>query len=115
MRRVVMVGAVTSTEVAANGVIEAPDWQLSALATLPPQQSRRHSDYVDLSSLCEDAGTRLIHATQINDEDVIAQIREAEPDLVLVIGWSQICRREFLGILPGRVLGYHPAALPRLR
>jgi len=110
-----MVGAVTSTQVAARAVIEAPDWQLSALATLPPHQSGRHSDYVDLSSLCEDAGARLIHAAQINDEDVIAQIREAEPDLVLVIGWSQICRAEFLGIRPGRVFGYHPAALPRLR
>src|SRR3546814_7956697 len=42
-------------------------------------------------------------------------IRAADADYVFVIGWSQICGREFQAAAHGQVIGYHPAPLPRLR
>src|SRR3546814_17829006 len=31
------------------------------------------------------------------------------------MGWSQICGPAFRALFPDRAIGYHPAALPRLR
>lgn len=115
MPRAAIVGAVHSTEVAAKAVIDAPDWDLQAVVSLPAELAHRHSDYCDLSSLCEEAGARFVETSQINDAATLEQIRECDLDLLLVIGWSQLCGPEFRQILPGRTLGYHPAALPRLR
>ncbi|MET0364211.1 MAG: methionyl-tRNA formyltransferase, partial [Sphingobium sp.] len=47
--------------------------------------------------------------------DAIGHLREAKPDYLFILGWSQICGAEVMGGTPGRVVGYHPAALPRQR
>jgi methionyl-tRNA formyltransferase len=112
--RAVVVGAVGSTKVAIEAFARS-DWILTLVVTLPPEANARHSDYVDLSGACHAAGTNLFHTRQINDPDTIHAIRSARPDYVFVIGWSQICGAEFCAITPQRIIGYHPAAIPRLR
>lgn len=112
--RAVIVGAVESTAVAIRA-FDGSGWDLSLVVTLPPEKSARHSDYVDLQADAENVGARLFHTTQTNHADTIAAVRAAQPDYIFVVGWSQICGPEFLAITPGKVIGYHPAALPRLR
>lgn len=112
--RAVIVGAVESTAVAIRA-FEGSDWELSLVVTLPPEKSARHSDFVDLRDDAEKAGAAIFHTAQTNHPDTIAAIRNAKPDYIFVVGWSQICGPEFLGIIPDKVIGYHPAALPRLR
>lgn len=115
MPDVIVVGAVESTRIAVEAAHGTEGWSVKAVVTLPPDRSARHSDYCDLSPLCEQIGAQVIHAPKINEPAVLDRIRATEPDLILVVGWSQICDVEFLAIRPGRVLGYHPAPLPRLR
>ncbi|HEX8391000.1 MAG TPA: methionyl-tRNA formyltransferase [Longimicrobium sp.] len=112
--RTVLVGAVESTRVALEAMAaagHAPE----ALLTLPPERSRRHSDYVDLVPTAERLGVRVIHAPDVNHPDAVAELRRMVPDHVLVIGWSQICRDDFLSVPRRGALGYHPSLLPRNR
>ncbi|TPG42875.1 methionyl-tRNA formyltransferase [Sphingomonas koreensis] len=112
---VVIIGAVASTEAAISSAARTTGWQVRLIVTLPPDRAARHSDFRDLAQPARDAGADLLHAARINDTAVIDRIAAAVPDLVLVIGWSQICGPDLLDRFAGRILGYHPAALPRLR
>lgn len=112
--RTVFVGAVETSATALAALIAAgrtPD----LVVTLPPDAAHRHSDFVDLTSPAQQAGAALHHTTNINADETTARIAEAEPDLTLVIGWSQICRQPFREIARLGAVGFHPAPLPRLR
>lgn len=112
--RIVLVGAVEGSAVAFNSLVEAGH-PPSLLVTLPPQASNRHSDFVDLTSPARKLGIDVHQTININAEETIDAIRACEPDLTLVLGWSQICRQAFRDIASIGTLGFHPAALPRLR
>ena len=113
--RAVLIGAVESTRIALRVLSAAADWTISGLVTLPPALATRHSDFVDLGAQAEAAGAQLIHAADGNSADVLAQVRDARPDLLVVIGWSQLCRQELIATAPMGAIGYHPAPLPHLR
>jgi len=114
-RQAVIVGAVQSTEVAIRAAAGIDGWRVPLVITLPPDREKRHSDFCDLSRVAGDVGADLHCTLSVNGEDVLERIGAIAPDLIFVVGWSQICHPPFLDLLPGRVLGYHPAALPRLR
>ncbi|MDX3909599.1 MAG: formyltransferase family protein [Sphingobium sp.] len=113
--KAILIGAVESTRIALECLVRAPGWDLSAVLTLPPSLDDRHSDFVDLSAHAQQAGARLLHVANMNSEEGLNIISELAPDYVFVIGWSQICGPDFMARSNGRVVGYHPAALPRLR
>lgn len=113
--RIALVGAVGSTEVAMRAIIEAEGCELALVATLELELSKRHSDFVDVGPIAEQHGVDLLRVRNINEPNAIERMRAARPDYIFVIGWSQICRDEFLNICPGRIIGYHPAPLPRMR
>lgn len=113
--RAVIVGAVESTRIALRSVAAAPGWEVAALITLPPELAARHSDFVDMGAEARDAGARLVLTPNSNAPEVLDAMSALAPDYVFVIGWSQICKPEFRQAAGGRVIGYHPAPLPRLR
>jgi methionyl-tRNA formyltransferase len=82
---------------------------------MPPDAAGRHSDYVDLSPLARSAGCEIVHATNINAPLALEALRSFEPDLVLVVGWSQICGEAFRSIARIGNIGFHPSPLPRMR
>jgi methionyl-tRNA formyltransferase len=113
--RAVVVGAVGSTEVLINSLIANPDWDLVLVVTVPTELHGRHSDIVDLAEFTKTAGAALHFTARTNDEQTLGAVRRAAADYIFVVGWSQLCGPEFLALNPGRIVGYHPAALPRLR
>lgn len=113
--RAIIVGAVESTRVALEAVAGAKGWTVPAVVTLPPALASRHSDFVDLGGLAAEAGARMIHAANSNAPEVVDAVAAHAPDFVFVIGWSQICGPAFRTAARDRVIGYHPAPLPRLR
>lgn len=113
--RAVVVGAVGSTEVVLDAFAEAEDWEVALVVTLPLELNERHSDFVDLGPKAEALGAAVLRAAKTNVPETLDAIREAQPDYIFVVGWSQLCGSDFLAIRPGKVIGYHPAALPRLR
>jgi methionyl-tRNA formyltransferase len=112
--RIVFVGAVEGSRIALDALLGA-DAAPALVVTLPPERSAAHSDFADLTTPAARAGVPVHHAGNVNDRETIEAIRAVEPDLCLVIGWSQICKRELLSIPRLGSIGFHPAPLPRMR
>jgi methionyl-tRNA formyltransferase len=53
--------------------------------------------------------------SNINRPETLDIIRATDADYVFVIGWSQICGTDFRAATGDRLIGYHPAPLPRMR
>lgn len=115
MMRAVVVGAVGSTQILLEELAPAEGWVVPLLVTLPIEARGRHSDFVDLEPLARRAGATTHRTRKTNSEETLAAVRDAAPDVIFVIGWSQLCGPDFLALAPDSVVGYHPAALPRLR
>jgi methionyl-tRNA formyltransferase len=113
--RALVVGAVEGTQVAVQTIAAVPGWTVCGVMTLPADKSARHSDFVDLAADAGKANARVIYASNSNSDDACKAVEELAPDYTFVIGWSQICGPEFRAAAKGHVIGYHPAALPRLR
>ncbi|WP_037470516.1 methionyl-tRNA formyltransferase [Sinorhizobium fredii] len=112
--RIVFVGAVESSKIALEALINmarAP----ALVVTLPPESAGRHSDFADLGAVGRSAGCAVFYTTDINHPAVLEAMASVEPDLTFVIGWSQVCRQPFRDVARLGTIGFHPAALPRLR
>jgi methionyl-tRNA formyltransferase len=110
----ILVGAVASSQVALEVLGESP-LTPAAVITLPLSHAGRHSDYVDLRPLARDLDIPVIECVDINAPEVLERIRRLKPALAFVIGWSQLCRREFLSLPRWGCIGFHPARLPEHR
>lgn len=86
-----------------------------AVMTLPLELHHRHSDFVDLRPLARNHGIPLIEVRNSNDSAALKTLRHLTPDLVWVVGWSQLCGPEFLAIPRYGAIGFHPAKLPENR
>lgn len=112
--RSVFVGAVEGSRRAFEALIAAGE-RPALLVTLPLSAASRHSDFADLASIASEAGIAVHLTRDINSAETLAAVAAQAPDVVLVIGWSQICRRPFLNIPRIGAVGYHPAPLPKMR
>lgn len=115
MMRIVLVGAVESTKVALETLIgiKTPP---NAVVTLPPEALVRHADAVDLAPLvAQSSDTGIVYTTDVNSAETLAAISANRPDLILVIGWSQVCKSAFRSLARLGCIGFHPSALPSLR
>jgi methionyl-tRNA formyltransferase len=112
--RSVFIGAVQGSATALEALCaagRAPD----LVVTLPTNLAHRHSDFADLAPLCETWGVPLHRTGSTAAPETLERIAAARPDLILVIGWSQLCGPELRAIPRIGSLGFHPSALPRLR
>ena len=112
--KVAFIGAVEGSALALESLVKA-GMAPGLVVTLTPEVASRHSDFFDLSSLARQGGSELARITNINAPATIDALRQFGADLVLVIGWSQICKEEFRSIARIGNIGFHPAALPRMR
>lgn len=114
-KRALLIGAVETTSVALDALARHGGWTVGAVVTLAPQHSDRHSDFVDMGRAARERDCPVIHVDNINRDEALEAMALVDPDYVFVMGWSQICGPRFLDLFPDRIIGYHPAALPRLR
>jgi methionyl-tRNA formyltransferase len=112
--RVSFVGAVEGSQIAFDALIGAGHVP-ALLVTLPMEAALRHSDFVDLATPARARDIKVHTTTNINAPETLETVAAARPDITLVIGWSQICRQAFRDIARIGTIGFHPAALPRLR
>ncbi|MBB4278591.1 methionyl-tRNA formyltransferase [Rhizobium mongolense] len=112
--RIVLVGAVEGSRVALAALVSS-ERPPALVITLPPTAADRHSDFADLSSMGRESGISFFHTTNVNSAETLAKIASIGPDVILVVGWSQICGRPLRELASIGTIGFHPAALPRLR
>ena len=113
--RAILIGAVESSRIALERIAAADGWTCPLVLTLPLDKSGRHSDFVDLAPTARAGCAEVLRVHNVNDAEALEAIGNANADAVFVVGWSQICGAEFRKASGDRVIGYHPAPLPRLR
>src|SRR5207253_7347254 len=60
-------------------------------------------------------GARLIETDDANAPETVTAVGELDPELIFVVGWSQLVRGELIATAREGVFGMHPTLLPRHR
>jgi methionyl-tRNA formyltransferase len=89
--------------------------EVTAVVTLPGPADPDRSGQCSFEGIAGRLGARLIETADVNSPETIAAVREADPDLIFVVGWSQLVLDEFIGIPRHGVFGMHPTLLPKHR
>ena len=83
--------------------------------TLEPSSLAQMSGGVDLTGIAMAAGIPLKTGTNVNAPDAVDWIRQLHPDLLLVVGWTQLVKPELLQVPRIACLGFHASLLPKYR
>src|SRR5438046_10660736 len=86
--------------------------EVSAVVTLPGPIDPNRSGQCSFDEIAVELGARLIETVDVNSPETIASLREADPDLTFVVGWSQLVLDEFIGLPRHGVFGMHPPLVP---
>lgn len=89
--------------------------KISLIISYADSKKYNHSDYVSFDDLANKFKIRNLKVQNINDEENIQIIKKMKPDLILVMGWSQILKDEIIRIPANGVIGSHPTELPKYR
>lgn len=73
------------------------------------------ADYTPLDEAAREASIPLIKIKNSKDPKTIGLIKSYQPDLILVISWSQIIPKEVINLAPKGCLGIHYSLLPERR
>ena len=85
------------------------------ILTLEKENAQFNSDYADLGPVADKYGVPIYRIKNINDHGTIAHIKNLDPDVIFVFGFSQLIKKEILDIPPLGCIGAHPALLPKNR
>ena len=112
--KIILIGSVNSSRKTLEKLIEH---QLNVVAVLGlhPDAAQNVSGYCDLKELSENNHIPFQYFTKVNDDSIIDFVQSKSPDLVFVVGLSQMIREELLAIPKYGLIGYHPTRLPEGR
>ena len=91
------------------------NWKITASFSYLPEKKKFYSDYANFENLAKKYGVIHKQVNNINDKENIDLIKKISPDLILVIGWSQLLKKEIIDIPKLGVIGSHPTELPKYR
>lgn len=114
MWRIVLVGSVVSTRRVLQALFRHRANVVGVMG-LAVEASARVSGYCRFDDLASVANVPYRDFTRINTPGVIAQLREWQPDLLFVVGLSQLVGQEILSIPKRGCIGFHPTWLPQGR
>ena len=89
--------------------------EVTAVVTLPGPIDPNRSGQCSFEGIASRLGARLIETADVNSPETISAVREVEPDLIFIVGWSQLVLDEFIGLARHGVFGMHPTLLPKHR
>lgn len=85
------------------------------VVTLPGPIDPSRSGQCAFDEIAEKLGARLIETRDVNSDGTLDAVRALDPELVFVVGWSQLVRDPFIALAREGVFGMHPTLLPRHR
>jgi methionyl-tRNA formyltransferase len=85
------------------------------VATLPGPIDPNRSGQCSFEEVTGRLGAALHETADINAEETLVWVRALDPELIFVVGWSQLARDPFVALAREGVFGMHPTLLPRHR
>ena len=74
-----------------------------------------HSGQCSFDEIAAAVGASLIETADVNAAETVSAVAALEPELLFVVGWSQLLRDPILALAPRGAYGMHPTLLPRHR
>ena len=91
------------------------NFKISTVFSYCDSKKSIYSDFVSFDSICNQFQIQNIKVDNINDEENIKILKSLKPDLILVMGWSQLLKKDIIQIPKLGVIGSHPTELPKYR
>ena len=85
------------------------------VVTLPGPIDPKRSGQCSFDEVATRLGADLVHTENVNSEQTLNVVRKLDPELVFVVGWSQLVHEPFIASAREGVFGMHPTLLPRHR
>ncbi len=111
------VGAVEEGWLTLNALLESPSHRaaISDIVTLTEEKGRSLSGFRSFDGLAKAHGVALHKIDHIRSPESARLIRRLQPELIIVVGWTQLLGEEVLSIPPNGCIGLHTTLLPRHR
>jgi methionyl-tRNA formyltransferase len=89
--------------------------EVVGVVTLPGPFDPTRSGQCSFDEVAARLGAELIETRDVNAGETIAAVGALDPELIFVVGWSQLVRDPFIALASEGVFGMHPTLLPRHR
>jgi len=89
--------------------------EIVGIVTLPGPIDPNRSGQCAFDDVAARLDAALIETRDVNAPETVNVIRKLEPELIFVVGWSQIVGEPFIALASEGVFGMHPTLLPRHR
>jgi methionyl-tRNA formyltransferase len=89
--------------------------EVVAIVTLPGPIDPTRAGQCAFDEVAARLGAPLIETLDVNAPETVGAVVETSPDMIFVVGWSQLVREDLIRVAPGGVFGMHPSLLPRHR
>lgn len=109
--RIVVAGAVSSTKLTLEALIRHGA-EVVGVLQLRGESSHTVTGFDSLDDVAGPADIPCVTFRNINDDEIVAQVREWQPDLMFVVGLSQLVREDLMAIPKLGSVGFHPTFLP---
>lgn len=112
--RIVLAGSVGSSRLTLQALLRHRANVVGVLE-LVPDDPTAISGFTRLNDVAIEASVPCVGFQNINAPEIVTQVREWQPDLLFVVGLSQLVKAELLAIPKLACVGFHPTLLPRGR
>jgi methionyl-tRNA formyltransferase len=85
------------------------------VVTLPGPIDPSRSGQCAFDEVAARLGAELHETRDVNSDETASFVRRLEPELIFVVGWSQLVKEAFIALAREGVFGMHPTLLPRHR
>ena len=91
------------------------NWQVSVVFSYSDSRKKIYSDYASFDEITSKYKIKHVKVQNINDKENIELLNSIEPDVILVMGWSELLKDKIIRIPRIGVIGSHPTELPKYR
>lgn len=109
--RIVLIGGLKNGKLIAEYLNNHKKTQLQKVYVLKDDLAQKVSDYMFFDDVIP--SDKLTKVEKINDH--AEEIKALKPDLIFVVGWSQLISNEIINSARIGVIGFHPTKLPKDR
>lgn len=110
----VLIGSVLSSNIVLEEMIGC-NFPVDLVLALDESCSENVSGYYPIHKTAQAHGIPYRTFSKINAPEIIAQLKEIQPDYIFVMGLSQLIKQELMDCAKVGTVGLHPTALPKFR